>query len=144
MPSPVALEIVLSAEERELLAALARRRKTRNAVAVRARIVLAAADGKSNRQIADRLGIHRNTVSRWRRKFAERGPEGLQDQPRPGQPRTLTDEQVQAVVTKTLTSRPANAARWSTRSLAAEVGLTQTAVARIWRAHGLHPRRRTR
>jgi transposase len=137
MPSPVAVEIVLSAEARERLAALARRRKTRNAVAVRARIVLAAADGESNREIAERLGIHRNTVSTWRRKFAEHGPEGLEDQPPPGKPRTLSDEQVQAVVTKTLTSRPENAARWSTRSMAAAVGLTQSAVARIWRAHGL-------
>src|SRR4051794_23781691 len=141
MPSPAAVEIALSGEERELLEAWTRRRKTANSLAMRSRIVLAAADGESNREIADRLGVHRNTVSTWRRRFAEFRLDGLLDEARPGQPRKITDAQVEAVITKTLESAPKDATHWSTRSLAAEVGLNQTAVARIWRAFGLQPHR---
>src|SRR4051794_8125989 len=141
MPSPAAVQIVLSGEERELLEAWTRRRKTANSLAMRSRIVLAAADGESNREIADRLGVHRNTVSMWRRRFAEFRLDGLLDEPRPGQPRKVTDAQVEAVITKTLEGTPRDATHWSTRSMAEEVGLTQTAVSRIWRAFGLQPHR---
>src|SRR3954451_18960408 len=141
MPSPAAVQIVLSGEERELLEAWTRRRKTANSLAMRSRIVLAAGDGESNREIADRLGIHRNTVSMWRRRFAEFRLDGLLDEPRSGQPRKVTDAQVEAVITKTLESAPRDATHWSTRSMAAEVGLSQTAVSRIWRAFGLQPHR---
>jgi transposase len=141
MPSPAAVQIVLSGEERELLEAWTRRRKTANSLAMRSRIVLAAGDGESNREIADRLGVHRNTVSMWRRRFAEFRLDGLLDEPRSGQPRKVTDAQVEAVITKTLESAPRDATHWSTRSMAAEVGLTQTAVSRIWRAFGLQPHR---
>src|SRR6266576_6370798 len=141
MPSPAAVQIELTGQERELLEGWARRRKTANALAVRSRIVLAAAEGDSNQQIAERLGVHRNTVSMWRRRFAEFRVDGLLDEPRPGQPRKITDAQVEEVITKTLESAPQDATHWSTRSMAAEVGLNQTAVARIWRAFGLQPHR---
>jgi transposase len=141
MPSPTAVPIELSAEERELLEAWTRRQKTANALAMRARIVLAAVGGESNTEIARRLGVHRNTVSMWRRRFVEYRVDGLLDEPRPGQPRKISDAKVEEVITKTLESAPADATHWSTRSMAAEVGLNQTAVARIWRAFGLQPHR---
>ena len=107
----------------------------------RARIVLACAGGESNTELAARLGVHRNTVSLWRRRFLEFRLDGLLDEPRPGQPRKITDAQVEEVIARTLESTPRNATHWSTRSMAAEVGLTQTAVSRIWRAFGLQPHR---
>ena len=141
MPSPAAVQIELSGEEREVLEAWARRRKTANALAMRSRIVLAAASGESNSGISERLGVHRNTVSTWRRRFAEFRLDGLLDEPRPGQPRKITDAKVEEVIARTLESAPKDATHWSTRSLAKEVGLNQTAVARIWRAFGLQPHR---
>jgi transposase len=83
------------------------------------------------------------TVRKWRDRFSERRLEGLADEPRPGTPRTITDEHVEAAVTRTLESKPANATHWSTRTLASELGLSQTAVVRIWRAFGLKPHRRS-
>jgi transposase len=141
MPSPVAVAIVLSAEEREQLESWVRRRRSAQALALRARIVLAAGDGLRNVQIAERLGVSRPTVTKWRNRFAELRLDGLVDEPRPGRPRTVTDAQVEAVITTTLESTPKNATHWSTRSLATELGLTQSAVHRIWRAFGLQPHR---
>ena len=111
------------------------------ALSQRARIVLACAGGESNTEIGRRLGVHRNTVGLWRRRFLEYRLDGLLDEPRPGQPRKITDEKVEEVIAKTLESTPKEATHWSTRSMAAEVGLNQTAVARIWRAFGLQPHR---
>src|ERR1700735_2704795 len=139
MPSPVAVPIELSGDEREVLEGWTRRRTTAAALSLRARIVLAAASGESNTEVAGRLGVHRNTVSLWRRRFLEFRLDGLLDEPRPGKPRKITDAKVEEVVTRTLESAPKNATHWSTRSMAAEVGLTQTAVSRIWRAFGLKP-----
>jgi transposase len=141
MPSPVAVEIVLSEREREQVVAWSRRRTSAQALATRSRIVLAAAEGLSNSEIAERLGVHRNTARLWRTRFAVRRLDGLVDEPRPGQPRTVTDAQVEAVITKTLESKPKNATHWSTRSMAEEIGLTQSAVHRIWRSFGLAPHR---
>jgi transposase len=87
------------------------------------------------------LGISRNMAATWRSRFAEHRLDGLTDEPRPGRPRTITDEQVDAVITTTLETTPKDATHWSTRSMAKEVGLTQTAVSRIWRAFGLQPHR---
>ena len=112
---------------------------TAAALSLRARIVLAAASGESNTEIAERLGVHRNTASLWRRRFLEFRLDGLLDEPRPGQPRKITDAKVEEVIAKTLETAPKNATHWSTRSMAAELGLTQTAVSRIWRAFGLKP-----
>jgi transposase len=104
-------------------------------------VVLAASQGLNNTEIAARLGVHRPMVRKWRSRFAEFRLDGLIDEPRPGKPRTITDEQVEQVILKTLESTPKDATHWSTRSMAAEVGLTQSAVHRIWRAFGLAPHR---
>jgi transposase len=141
MPSPVAVPIELSRLEREVLEGWTRRRTTAASLSMRARIVLAAAGGENNTELAARLGLARGTVSLWRRRFLEFRLDGLLDEPRPGQPRKVTDAQVEEVITKTLESAPKNATHWSTRSMAAEVGLSQTAVSRIWRAFGLQPHR---
>ena len=108
---------------------------------MRSRIVLVAAEGLGNTQVADRLGLTRGTVARWRSRFVVDRLDGLLDEPRPGRPRTVSDDQVEAVITATLESTPRDATHWSTRSMAAEVGLTQSAVSRIWRAFGLQPHR---
>src|SRR5215216_3267942 len=141
MPSPVADAIELTDDERAVLEGLLRRRTSARGLAQRAEIVLEAAAGRSNTDIARRLRVSRPTVTRWRRRFAERRVDGLLDEPRPGRPRTITDEQVEAVVVRTLEAKPKDATHWSTRSMAAEVGLTQNAVLRIWHAYGLQPHR---
>jgi transposase len=123
------------------LEAWTRRRTSAQALAQRSRIVLLAAEGLKNTEIAQRLEIHRGMAAKWRSRFAEHRLDGLTDEPRPGRPRTITDEQVDAVITKTLEGTPRDATHWSTRSMAREVGLTQTAVSRIWRAFGLQPHR---
>ena len=106
---------------------------------MRSRIVLAAADGLGNTAIADKLDIHVSSARKWRSRFGADRLEGLVDEPRPGRPRTVSDDQVEAVITRTLETIPINATHWSTRSLAAELGMSQTAVSRIWRAFGLAP-----
>jgi transposase len=141
MPSPKPVEVVLSDEEREQLEAWARRRKSAQALAQRSRIVLCAAEGLNNTEIAERLGIDRGMATKWRSRFAERRLDGLVDEPRPGRPRTVTDAQVEEVIVRTLESTPKDATHWSTRSLARELGLSQSAVSRIWRAFGLQPHR---
>jgi transposase len=141
MPSSVAVVIELTEDEREQLEAWTRRRTSAQALAQRSRVVLAAAEGLSNTEIAARLGVHRNMAAKWRRRFAEHRLDGLTDDPRPGQPRKITDAQVEEVVVRTLETTPRDATHWSTRSMAREVGLTQSAVHRIWKAFGLQPHR---
>jgi transposase len=141
MPIPVAVSIELSDEERAQLESWARRRTSAQALAQRSRVVLLAAEGLNNTEIAGRLGVHRPMVRKWRSRFAEYRLDGLLDEPRPGKPRTITDEQVEEVIIKTLESTPREATHWSTRSMAREVGLTQSAVLRIWWAFGLQPHR---
>jgi transposase len=130
---------VLSDDERQTLERWARRPKSFQALALRCRIVLAAADGETSTEIAARLGINRSTVGRWRGRFAARRLDGLHDEPRPGKPRSITDDEVERVVVKTLEESPPNATHWSTRSMAAATGMSQTAISRIWRAFGLKP-----
>src|SRR5437660_5154216 len=132
-------EVTLSDEEREVLERWARRPKSSQALALRCRIVLAAADGRPSKQIAAELGCNHNTVGKWRGRFARRGFDGLHDEPRPGKPRSLGDEQVERVIVKTLEESPPNATHWSTRSMAAATGMSQTAISRIWRAFALKP-----
>ena len=141
MPSPYAVRIELTAGEREQLESWSRRHTSAQALALRARIVLSAAEGLSSSEVARRLGIQFGTVSKWRNRFAEQRLDGLVDEPRPGQPRKITDAQVEEVIVKTLETTPPDATHWSTRSMAREVGLTQSAVHRIWRAFGLQPHR---
>jgi len=141
MPSFPVVSIELTEAEREQLESWSRRRTTAQALAQRSKIVLLVADGLRPGEIAERLDVHRNTVAKWRRRFEAERLDGLVDEPRPGQPRTITDAMVDEVITRTLESAPKNATHWSTRSMAAEVGLTQSAVHRIWRAFGLQPHR---
>jgi transposase len=141
MPIPSAVEIELTDEERSVLESWTRRHTSAQALALRARIVLAAAGELTNGEIAESLGISRPTVTKWRNRFAQQRLEGLLDEPRPGRPRTITDEQVERVVITTLESAPKDATHWSTRSMAREVGMTPDAVMRIWHAFGLQPHR---
>src|SRR3954463_15979797 len=141
MPPNVAVAIELSEDERAQLEAWTRRRTSAQALAQRSRIVLLAAEGLKNTEIAEELGIHRAMAAKWRSRFARQRLDGLTDEPRPGRPRTISDEQVEAVIVKTLETTPKDATHWSTRSMAAEVGLTQSAVLRIWKAFGLQPHR---
>ena len=136
---PQRAEVVLSDEEREVLERWARRPKSSQALALRCRIVLAAADGELSMEIADRLGCHASTVGKWRGRFAQRGLDGLHDEPRPGKPRSITDEDVERVIVKTLEEQPAGATHWSTRSMAQATGMSQSAISRIWRAFALKP-----
>jgi transposase len=136
---PGRAEVGLSGEEREVLERWARRPTSSQALAFRCRIVLAAAEGVSSTQIADELGCNLSTVGKWRGRFARRGFDGLHDEPRPGKPRSITDEDVERVIVKTLEEQPANATHWSTRSMAAATGMSQSAISRIWRAFGLKP-----
>jgi transposase len=131
--------IVLSAEERQTLQRWARRPTSSQALALRCRIVLACAEGLSSVQAGARLGVHEKTVGKWRSRFLQRRLEGLTDEPRPGAPRTISDAQVEQVITKTLEETPADATHWSTREMARATGLSQTAIVRIWRAFGLKP-----
>lgn len=134
-------ELVLNETEREQLQAWARRRKTSQALALRSRIVLECASGLINQEVAQHLAVTPQTVSKWRRRFLEMRLDGLVDAPRPGAPRTIRDAQVDAVITQTLESKPKDATHWSTRGMAEKLGLSQSAVSRIWRAFGLQPHR---
>ena len=131
--------IELTDDEREVLERWARRPKSAQALALRCRIVLAAAEGRLNKDIAEELGCAAVTVGKWRARFAQHRIDGLHDEPRPGPPRSITDEDVERVIVKTLEDTPRDATHWSTRSMAAEVGLSQTSISKIWRAFGLKP-----
>jgi transposase len=131
---------VTDAERSELIA-LAARPKTAQALAVRARIILACADGVENQAVGQHLGVHPQTVGKWRRRFLAQRVEGLRDEPRPGAPRTIEDERIEAVITCTLESQPEGATHWSSRGMARDSGLSVSTVQRIWRAFGLKPHR---
>ena len=131
----------LISEERETLERWVHRRKTAQALAQRARIILACATGKSNLAVAAALRITPQTVGKWRARFATHRLDGLLDEPRPGAPRQIMDADVEIVITRTLESTPRDATHWSTRSMAKECGLSQSAISRIWRAFGLQPHR---
>lgn len=131
----------VTAEEREKLAMLARRPKSAQAIALRARIVLGCEEGLSNGAVAKKLHITGATVCKWRERFRVKRLEGLLDEPRPGAPRSITDTKVEQVITTTLESMPENSTHWSTRLMARKTGLSQTAIVRIWRAFGLQPQR---
>ena len=133
--------IVLSETERDELVALTRRRSTAQDRVLRARIVLACAEGGYGKEIAARLGLDQATVSKWRRRFATHRMEGLRDEPRSGAPRTLDDARIEEVIVRTLESLPADATHWSSRSMARASGVSVTSVKRIWRAFGLQPHR---
>src|SRR5918995_750050 len=131
--------LTVSAEEREVLVRWSKRPTAPHSIAQRARIVLLAADGLSNKEVADKVGCNQATVVKWRKRFIEHGLEGLPDDPRPGAPRSITDDDVEAVIVRTLEDRPTDATQWSTRDLAAKSGMSASSVGRIWRAFGLKP-----
>lgn len=133
--------LTLTEEERSELRGWARRPTTAQAMALRARIIIECAEGWSNGEVAEELGVTRATVGKWRRHFLEMGLDGLVDAPRPGAPRTITDEGVERVIAKTLEETPANATHWATRSMAEATGLSQSSISRIWRAFSLQPHR---
>ena len=131
--------LVLTDEERQTLERWARRPKSAQALALRCRIVLACARGATNREVAAEVGVHLATVGKWRARFVARRLDGLSDDPRPGAPRSVTDDDVERVIVKTLEETPVDATHWSTRSMAKATGMSQSAISRIWRAFGLKP-----
>jgi transposase len=135
---PVA-ELVLTEEERDTLQRWARRAKSSQALAQRCRIVLGCAAGKSNKEVAAEVGAWPQTVCKWRQRFVESRLDGLTDEPRPGGPRTISDEQIEAVLVATLERQPQDATHWSRASMAKESGLSKSTVGRIWKAFGLKP-----
>ncbi len=136
----VAVSIPLSPEERSELEKLARGRKVATRVVERARIVLLAAEGKQNREIAEISGATRRTVGVWRRRFAEKGIAGiLKDAPRAGRLPSIGEETIREIVRKTTQETPVAGTHWSTRSLAKVMGLSPSTIGRIWRRHGLKP-----
>jgi transposase len=137
---PLAL-LSLSEQDRAQLEAWSRRPKTAQALAMRSRVVLLAAGGQSNAAIAERLSVTPQTVCKWRQRYLESGLDGLVDEPRPGTPRKLSDEQVERVLTLTLESAPQDATHWSTRSMAKRAGLSRASIHRIWSAFSLAPHR---
>ncbi len=139
--APQATKIELTDAERKELVRLSRKRTGAHGLAFRAKIVLKAADGTSNLRIAERLETTRMTVAKWRDRFAANRLDGLLDEPRPGRPREIGDDRVEEIVERTLHSRPRGATHWSNRTLAKELGVSPSAVYRVWRAFGLQPHR---
>lgn len=141
MPAPgrPKAELVLSDDERETLERWARRPKSAQALALRCRIVLECSGGDSDSEVARRIGVTRATVGKWRRRFIVDRLEGLHDEPRPGVPRSITDDHVEALIVATLEQTPSDATHWSTRSMAKATGMSASSVGRIWRAFGLRP-----
>jgi transposase len=133
--------LVISPPERKTLERWASRPKTAQALAQRARIVLACAQDQFHTAIATQLSVTPQTVGKWRSRFQAKRLDGLLDEPRPGAPRRIQDEHVEKILTKTLESTPRDATHWSTRSLAEACGLSQSSVSRIWRAFALQPHR---
>ncbi|MEV1092106.1 IS630 family transposase, partial [Streptomyces microflavus] len=140
MPGPKPLPLELSAHERRVLRGWLRKQTASQALVLRSRIVLACAEGLPNARVADDLGVSRETVRKWRSRFVADRLDGLVDRPRSGAPRRVSDEQVEALVARTLgQTLPTGDTHWSTRSMAEAEGMSQSAVSRIWRAFGLKP-----
>jgi len=134
--------LTLTDDERRTLEQWARRPKSAQRLALRARVVLACADGLSNRAVADRVPLSYISVGKWRERFRVRRLEGLVDEPRPGAPRTVTDDMVVDLITRTLEGPPAAAAtQWSTRSMAESIGFSKATISRIWQTFGLQSHR---
>jgi len=133
--------VVLSSGEREYLERQVRRRRVARSMSERCRIILRCADGIPSKAVAIELGVHEHTVGKWRRRFLRGRVEALLDEVRPGRPRTIADDQVAAVIERTLRSTPVDATHWSIRSMAAATGFSHTTIRRIWTAFGLQPHR---
>jgi putative transposase len=133
--------IVLADEEYEQLSAVINSRSLPHGLVRRARIVLLAADGVSNNDIAVRVGLSHQTVCQWRQRYLQQGLAGLYDELRPGRPRSVSDEEVARLVRKTLQTKPESGTHWTIRTVANDTGLSRPTVHRIWRAFGLQPHR---
>src|SRR3954451_19104167 len=133
--------LALSEGERERLESLAHRARTQPALARRARVVLACAEGLDNKAVAKKLRCALGTVGKWRARFLQARLEGLYDEPRPGAPRKVSDVEVEKVVIRTLESTPCGHTHWSTRDMAKATGLSRMTISRIWHAFGLQPHR---
>lgn len=133
--------LVLSSEEQAALERYARRGTVAQQLGLRARIILRCAAGLDNKAVAHELRVWPGVVGKWRRRFVDRRLEGLLDEPRPGAPRKITDEQVEQLVIRTLETTPKGATHWSTRQMAKRAGISRATVSRIWRAFGLRPHR---
>ncbi len=134
-------ELTLTVDEREQLQRWAQRRVSAQALAMRSRIVLACAKGRSNAAVADELGVSAQMVGKWRARFVETRLDGLSDDPRPGRPPSITAEQVEDVVVATLESTPVNATHWSRAKMAERTGLSKSSIGRIWKTFELKPHR---
>jgi putative transposase len=134
-------ELTLSESEREELTSMVRSRSLPQSLATRARIVLLADDGQSNTDIAEELGLSKPTVGIWRKRYLTQRLAGLYDEPRPGGPRSIGDEEVAALLRKTLKTKPKGGTHWTCRSIAAETKLSKSTVQRVWKAFGLQPHR---
>lgn len=137
---PVA-PVMLSSDERSYLERQVRRHRVARSLSERCRIILRCANGLPSKVVASELGVHEHTVGKWRRRFLKDRIEGLLDEARPGRPRTIDDDQVAAVIERTLRSIPTDATHWSIRSMATAIGFSHTTIRRIWTAFGLQPHR---
>jgi transposase len=134
--------LMLSAQERSYLERQVRRHRVARSLSERCRVILRCADGLSSKSVAAKLGLHEHTVGKWRRRFLKDRCDGLLDEARPGRPRTIDDDQVAAVIERTLRTIPADSTHWSIRSMAAETGFSHTTIRRMWVAFGLQPHRK--
>src|SRR3981081_3657120 len=137
---PVA-RLVLSAQERSYLERQVRRHRVARSLSERCRVILRCADGLPSKDVAAELGLHEHTVGKWRRRFLKDRCDGLLDEARPGRPRTINDDQVAAVIERTLRTTPAEASPWSIGSMAGETGFSHPTIRRMWAAFGLQPHR---
>ena len=140
MPRP-ATPVVLDDQQRSDLTSLAGSRTFPYQLVQRAQIVLACADGEAGAAIARRLGVNKNTVVKWRKRYAEHGIEGLHDELRPGRPRALGDERVATVINTALQSRPAQRTQWSVRAMEEHTGVSKSTVQRWFKLFGVQPHR---
>lgn len=138
---PQLQELKLTAQETNQLLEWTRRYKTSQALALRARIILACAQGHNNSEVAKSCRVIRQTVGKWRNRFVERRLDGLLDEPRPGAPRKLDDARIEHLIVSTLNERPRESTHWSTRLMANKLHVSQSTVSRVWRAFGLQPHR---
>ncbi len=138
----VAVPIKVSDEDRTQLLSWSRGRSTPHRLVLRSKIVLIASEGKQNKQIAEELHAHKDIVTKWRNRFAKIGIQGIiRDAPRPGRKRSISQKTVDRIINTTLHTKPEGATHWSTRTLAEKLGVSHSAVHRVWKAHKIQPHR---